>query len=159
MKQATKFLLSTIAALALTACGTKIVKPADEGAEPAKAAMTLSELRPLLQERSTARWRFLIQRAAAKAYDYLTPGYRATRTREDYAKLMNERPVKWKDVAFIDAECDEPQLCLVRLNITYEIDMPVQMVGKVESIDVQNEKWIQVEGEWFHLPDVQKDLR
>jgi hypothetical protein len=153
-----KLSLLALSATLLVACGSKAVKT-DPQPEPAAPAKSLTEIRTELSARATARWRHLIERKAELAYDFLTPGYRETRTREDYAQAMNNRPVKWQDVAFIDASCDEPEVCVVRLNITYELEMPVRMTGKVSSIDVLDEKWIFADGEWFMLPDVKRDLR
>ncbi|GAA0714274.1 hypothetical protein [Dokdonella soli] len=103
-----------------------------------------------VDQRSVERWKFLIAHQAEKAYDYLTPGVRTTRTREDYASAMNNRPVQWKAVKFNRKECDTDR-CTVHVDVTYSLVMPG--VGKaIEATRTQDENWILVKGEWYFLP-------
>src|ERR1700759_2439992 len=66
-----------------------------------------------LQDRAVERWNFLIAHQAEKAYDYLTPGYRGTKSRDDYAKEMNGRGLHWLAVKYNSEECDG-DTCKVR---------------------------------------------
>src|SRR5688572_22783391 len=50
-----------------------------------------------IDTRAVERWNYLIAHQAEKAYDYLSPGFRSTQTREVYASSMNSRPVQWKE--------------------------------------------------------------
>ncbi len=103
-----------------------------------------------VDRRSVERWNYLIAHQAEKAYDYMTPGVRATRTREDYAGGMNTRPVQWKAVKFKDKKCDTER-CKVHVDVTYAVALPG--VGRsTESTSTQSETWILVKGEWFFLP-------
>ena len=101
--------------------------------------------------RSVERWNALIAHQAEKAYDYLTPGYRATQTREAYAAAMNNRPVQWKSVKFDRKECEEDR-CTVHLNVAYVIPMGTGAIRKMESTNTQSETWIRIQGEWYFLP-------
>lgn len=102
--------------------------------------------------RSVERWNYLIEHQAEKAYDYLTPGYRATQPRDTYAAAMNSRPLKWTDAKFVSKECDAER-CSVKVNIGY--DMKVPGAGKVShTASVQSETWILINGEWYFLPSV-----
>jgi len=104
-----------------------------------------------VDRRSVERWNYLIAHQAEKAYDYLTPGVRATRTRESYAGAMNTRPVQWKAAKFKDKEC-EADRCNVHVDVTYSVALPG--VGKpTDSTSTQSETWILVKGEWFFLPN------
>lgn len=103
-----------------------------------------------VDRRSVERWNYLIAHEAEKAYDYLTPGYRATQTRETYAAAMNNRPLQWKSAKFGSKECEEDR-CTVHVDVTYSLQMPG--AGRsVESTNTQNETWIRVNGEWYFLP-------
>ena len=104
-----------------------------------------------LQERTVNRWNFLIEHKAEKAYDYLTPGFRATKSRDEYAREMNGRGMKWLDVTFNSEECKE-DTCTVRLLVNIEIDM-TGAAGHVKAISPVVETWIKESGNWYYLPD------
>ncbi|MEO5625643.1 MAG: hypothetical protein ABIQ70_06530 [Dokdonella sp.] len=104
-----------------------------------------------IDRRAVERWNFLIAHQAEKAYDYLTPGFRATQTREDYAAAMNNRPLQWKSAKFKHKECDADR-CLVDIDVSYLLVMPGALNKPIESTGGQNETWIQVDGEWYFLP-------
>jgi uncharacterized protein YchJ len=130
-----------LALLALAACGAGGVKP------PA-AAQDDSVLKQL----STERWNLLIAHQAGKAYDYLTPGTRATQTRDKYAAEMSNRPVHWKSVEYVDHKCDDPDACTVQLRAAYSVNMNARM-GPVDSVTLVWERWIRVDGRWYYLPE------
>jgi len=103
-----------------------------------------------VDRRAVERWNFLIARQSEKAYDYLTPGYRQTKTREDYATAMNNRPLQWKNVAFNRKDCEDDR-CTVYLDVSYTLKMPGS-AGSVDTTSSQSETWIRVDGEWYFLP-------
>lgn len=103
-----------------------------------------------VDRRAVERWNHLIAHQAEQAYDYLSPGYRATQTREKYASAMNNRAVGWKSVKFKDKKCDADR-CNVQLDVTYSIKLP-GIGTPTESTSVQNETWILVKGGWYFLP-------
>ena len=106
----------------------------------------------MVDKRSVERWNLLVSHEAEKAYDYLTPGYRVTQTRENYAAAMNTRPVQWTGATFKDKTCDGDR-CKVEVNIRYSLAMPGAPGRKAESESVQTETWIRVNGEWYFLPN------
>ena len=101
--------------------------------------------------RSVERWNFLIAHQAEKAWDYLTPGFRTTQTREDYAAAMNSRPVQWKEAKFKSKECDAER-CKVLVDVTYSLPMPGTGNQSAGGTRTQSEVWLLVDGEWFFLP-------
>ncbi len=101
--------------------------------------------------RSVERWNFLIAHQAEKAYDYLSPGFRSTRSRETYAAAMNSRPVQWKAVKFNSKECDAER-CKVRVDVTYSLALPGLAGKSAETTSTQSETWILMDGEWYILP-------
>ena len=106
----------------------------------------------MIDKRSVERWDYLVAHQAEKAYDYLTPGYRATQTRESYAASMNNRPVQWTGASFKDKTCDGDR-CKVNVNVRYSILMPGTAGRKIENENTQSETWVRVNGEWYFLPN------
>lgn len=103
-----------------------------------------------VDRRSVERWNLLVAHEGEKAYDYLTPGFRVTQTREAYAAAVNNRPVQWKTIKFNRKECDADR-CKAYIDVTYTVKLPG--VGKpTESSSTQVESWILVNGEWYFLP-------
>lgn len=104
-----------------------------------------------VDRRAVERWNYLIEHKAEKAYDYLSPGFRATQDRDSYAASMNKRPVQWKEVKFNRKECDADR-CKVDVDITYSVPLAA-LSGKSSAVStVQSETWILVKGEWYYLP-------
>jgi hypothetical protein len=106
-----------------------------------------------VDKRSIERWNFLIAHQAEKAYDLLTPGTRATQTRENYAAAMYSRPVRWTAAKFNRKECDADR-CKVYVDVTYSVVMPGGgATGKpITTTSPQTETWVRVDGEWYFLP-------
>ena len=131
---------AAIAALAGCAAGpAKPGKPAqDESAE-------------VIQQKSVERWDFLIAHQAEKAYDYLSPGYRSTKTREAYAKEMNDRPLRWTKATYNSQQC-ENDTCKVRLIVNYTVKMP-GIPQSTKAFAPLVETWIKADGRWYYLPD------
>ena len=126
--------------LALAACGgsASVKSPANDTA---------------LEKRSIERWNLLIAHKAEKAYDYLSPGTRSTETREKYASDMNNRPVHWQSVTYVDRKCDDPDACTLQLQATFSVNMSARMGQDVQSATLVWERWIRVGGQWYYLPE------
>jgi hypothetical protein len=125
-----------LALVLLAACSTPAVK-SDGNAD--------------VESRAVARWDALIAHHAEDAYDFLSPGYRATITREAYAKAMNNRPVQWKKVAYNRKKCDADR-CKVYLAVTFSANVAAGLGGPIESVNPMSETWIRVKGDWYYLP-------
>jgi hypothetical protein len=124
-------------ALALTGCAGIVKK--DEDAS-------------VLKEKAVQRWDYLIAHQAEKAYDFLSPGYRATITRENYAAGMNNRPVSWQSVKYIDQTC-EPDVCTVTVKLTYKVSVNIHGSRNVNGGSEITEQWIRDSGRWYFLPN------
>lgn len=103
-----------------------------------------------LEQRALARWQMIIDGKAEEAYAYLTPGYRQTRNRDAYIQKYRPGVIRWQSVEWRGTQCAEPDSCEVRLLLTYAASLP--SAGEALSIRELNERWIQVKGEWYHLP-------
>jgi hypothetical protein len=126
---------------ALAGCAAGPTKP-----EPAK-----DESADVIQQKAVERWNFLIAHQAEKAYDYLSPGYRATKTREVYAKEMNNRPIRWTKATYNSQQCDG-DTCKVSLVVNFTVKMP-NMSRNTDAFSPLVETWIKIDRHWYYLPD------
>lgn len=144
-------LLLASAVMLLTACAT--TSGSGGGADPGKEIM----------ERALARWDLLIKGEPGEAWEYLSPGYRATRPKDVYAEEMSQRPVRWTKVSPFEpiegrdeveaVECEENGLsCDVRLSVRFKIRSHLTSVGLIESVTVIKENWIKIKGQWYIVP-------
>jgi hypothetical protein len=108
----------------------------------------------VVERRAVERWDFLIARQAEKAYDYLSPGFRATKQRDEYAREMNNRPVRWSKVLPYRQVCDKPDVCVLDLQIDFEAKMP-GVNQDVSSTGFVKETWIRSGGKWYLLPSAE----
>ncbi len=103
------------------------------------------------EDRALERWNLLIERKAELAYDYLSPGKRATEKREDYATAMNNRPVRWQKVTLYGKTCPKEDTC----TITLQVDVSVPLMGNAgsaASLGFPEETWIRgTDGVWYYL--------
>ena len=130
------FARASLAAAVVLAAGCTQVKK-DEGAA--------------VEARAAARWDLLIKHQAEKAYDYLSPGFRQTITREKYAQQKNDVAMRWQAVRVSGHEC-ETDTCTVHLIVDAVIPMPG--IGKpTKASSPLEEHWIRVGNEWFVVPD------
>lgn len=105
-----------------------------------------------LQARAVERWNLLIAGKTAEAWDYLSAGVRSSKSREQYASEMANRPVKWEKVRYESKECAKPDACVVRLVLDYSVELPLAAVGRVSSPAAIEERWIALDGNWYHVP-------
>jgi len=121
------------------------------GCATGPSAGAKGENESVLHARAIERWDLLIAHKAEKAWDYLSPGYRQTKSREVYAQEMNSRPIRWNKVTYGSQEC-EPDVCKVHLFVDYKLDMG-GLAGKVNSSAPLVETWVKTDGRWYYLPD------
>jgi hypothetical protein len=140
-QRAIRFFLVAGIILGLAACAAS-----GGGTRPSKATK--------VEDRAVERWQFLIQKKAENAYDYLTPGVRSTKSRTDYAQMMNNRPISWVGIRYLEKQCESEDVCTLKLLLTYNAPMPVSTkAGTVQGNSHLEERWLQVDGAWYHLPD------
>lgn len=104
----------------------------------------------VIERRAVERWNHLIAGDFAKAYDFLTPGYRATRTREEYANSTPRGAVKWKRIEWRSASCELEEACDAKLILHYSVVMP--QAGEMDAFTEVSEKWLKTGGNWYMLP-------
>ncbi|HET9032423.1 MAG TPA: hypothetical protein VFN25_05920 [Dokdonella sp.] len=133
----------------MAGCTTQATK-SDHAA--ADASPVSDSAKKLVEKRAIERWDLLIAHKAEKAYDFLSPGYRATKKRDDYAAEMNHRPVQWEKVLPYSQTCDKPNVCVISL----QVDSDVKMQGISQNVPVLGfvtETWIKTQGKWYYLPN------
>jgi hypothetical protein len=125
------------AAAALAACSSTGGSRGDEGA--------------VVEARALERWNLLIAHQAEKAYDYLSPGFRQTVTREKYAEQKNDVAIRWKAAHVNGHHCDGDS-CTVTVMIDTRVQMPG--LGKAAPATLPSEeRWVKVDRSWYYLPD------
>jgi hypothetical protein len=137
---------------ALAACNTtKAVKPTmPEAAAESVPVIPDVEMGKKIGARAVLRWKNIVGGKFAEAYEMLSPGYRQTHDRKEYVEVISNRPVHWTNATFVGTDCASPDLCTVRVNISFEVMMP--SVGTVPSENILEEKWIRAGNEWFFFP-------
>jgi hypothetical protein len=126
-------------------------RPAEETSAAAPAAGAVDE--KLVEQRAVKRWELLIAGKAGEAYDYLSPGFRALKAREQYVADLQNRPVRWKGVRFTSLDCPPPgEFCDVTLDVDYEMNSPLQGVGVIPATGPVTERWIVLDGVWYLVP-------
>jgi hypothetical protein len=107
-----------------------------------------------LTTRPTERWQHLIARRGEQAWEYLSPGYRSTRDKADYIKRMTATPVTWLNAEHHSLECDDSGVfCAVNLKVSFRVASRQLGVGEIESFNFLTERWIRVDGIWYHVPE------
>lgn len=132
----------------LSACGGGATRPDAPGAAapPSKAPTGL-------EARAKARWDLLVAGKFAEAYEYLSPGMRAITARDAYAASLVGRPVKWLGAEVKGKECPEGEgFCDVAVDVSYEVQSTLPGVGALRSVGPVQERWIEIEGNWYFVP-------
>lgn len=138
-------------------------KPIDDSAatpaEPPRVMLTTEGLsldakrdpKAELKQRVIERWALLIGRRGEEAFEYLTPGHQKTHNKVKYGAEMAGRPVRWFRATFDKAECASEDSCEISVLVDFRVRMSAGM-GVTESFAYVKERWIAVEGVWYHLP-------
>lgn len=142
--------LTIASVLGLAACQTTPGKSGTEQVD-SKVEAVLSTA-DALKMRSQERWELIVAGKFEEAYEFLSPGYRQTKAVADYAESMANRPIRWTEGLYDDHSCSNEDVCTVKVLIKFDLDMPVANVGRVNSLDILEEKWIRVDNQWYFLP-------
>ena len=98
-------------------------------------------------------WGYICRQQFDKAYEFEYPVYRKKYTLMDYIRRF--RPdVKWKSAAIENIEIKN-DTAMMKVKVDTEVKMAVSRLPKRIEIKEQvvlNEKWIKVDGVWYHVP-------
>jgi hypothetical protein len=112
----------------------------------------------ILKERGTAYWGHMCKQEFDKAYEFEYPLYKKTVSLVDYIRRFR-RNVKWENAAVEDITVDDGA-AMMKVKVKTEINLMVPKSPrgiKANPTVVLNEKWIKVDGVWYHVP--QKNIR
>lgn len=144
-----------IVAVLLGGCAStpadKTAKPEAADASAAAGVAVSGDPKAPLERRATDRWKLLIAKDAARAYTYLTPGYRAGTSASDYAVWMGKRQVTWLSAAYSDRTCTSEDACKVDLMVQVETALS-GIPGKHQTSSLVTEDWLRIDGVWYFLP-------
>lgn len=133
-----------VAVFLLSACA------ATQTATKRASADTDSTSLTSLEQRALQRWQHLIDGQDLAAYEFLTPGYRATRSPESYIRGLRSPVITWESITWNGSDCDDENSCEVKLVLGYEARMP--QAGNVFAVSPLTERWLRLDGVWYHLP-------
>jgi hypothetical protein len=107
-----------------------------------------------LSTRPLQRWQHLIAGEGEQAWEYLSPGYRATRDKFEYVGEVTNRPVRWLSVEPHSVNClEEGKFCEVNLKVHFSVRSRQIGVGELRSHSFVTERWIKSGDLWFHVPE------
>ncbi|HET6633003.1 MAG TPA: hypothetical protein VFG73_09900 [Rhodanobacteraceae bacterium] len=140
-----RLLALAAAASLLGACATSQTSPTTAGTAAPQ------DSKAVLKQRALDRWNLLIAHKGAEAWNYLTPGYRATISQQQYALEMNNRPVRWTHASVTKVDCVNPDSCTVYVMVDYDLMVP-GLGGGSKSFAPLKETWLRVKNTWYYLP-------
>ena len=103
-------------------------------------------------DRAVARWNHLINKEVGSAWELMTPGARAVKSRNAYIAETLVKPVTWTSVEFVEQDCPSENQCTLKLNVGFKVRSRQTGVGLVEASSPVTETWLRSDGEWFYLP-------
>lgn len=105
-----------------------------------------------VQARATQRWQFLVAGKLDDAYQMLAPGYRAVKSADAYKSDLAP-VVKWLSAEAVSATCQSPEACDARIKLEAKPILPTTKFGQTNIVTYFDEKWIRVDGQWWHFPN------
>jgi hypothetical protein len=106
----------------------------------------------LIAERAQARWDALLSSDYARAYGYMSPGYRSAHSAADFEIDFRSRRVQYTSADYLGHDCIDAS-CTVKIKVGYKVVRPVAGLSEWKSTDVIEERWINTDGEWWYLPE------
>lgn len=102
-------------------------------------------------QRAEARWEAVLSDDLEAAYAFYSPGYRSAVSVVDFGVSFKLRRVRYISAEYVDHSC-ENQKCELRFMVGFEVQRPAPGVEVFESRSVQEEVWLNTDGEWWFLP-------
>ena len=128
--------LALLAAITLAACAPNPPKTPEE----------------TVLARSKAKWEAIFAKDYARAYQYLSPGFRELYSEEAWTRRVKRQPVKWLSADVLSAECTG-RVCKVKVDLQIRVKPRVPGVPPVEVPAPITENWLMDEdGQWYYVP-------
>ena len=103
----------------------------------------------VLKERVEARWKHVVNGDIDKAYEFLTPEYRAVVPLQQYRGKYG-RALEWRVARVAHVGYDSPTVASVSVEVTYRADLPGVRSGSIETVKTLTEKWLYMDGGWWY---------
>ena len=101
----------------------------------------------IVRQRAEARWTALTKQDFPKAYEYMTPSYRAVVSSEQFRGQYGVSG-QWTNAIIHSVSC-EAESCEVSVRVTTKVNVP-QMAGRIPEITTyMSEKWVREDGQWW----------
>lgn len=124
------------------------------------ATKSRESLEQKLVNESMQRWEFVAEGDWTRAYETLSPAYRAAVSENNYIKNMSAARIKWKsgkNATIGECELDAENLpvqCDVLVDVTYEVSKGVPGVRSPLLFEKQiRENWLRTKNTWYLVPD------
>jgi hypothetical protein len=108
----------------------------------------------ILKERGSVYWEYLCKGEFDKAYELEYPVYRKTVSLTNYIRRFSPN-IKWKNAVIGKVEIKD-EVALMTVVVDTEMRMTVPKTPAKIDIEPQlqmEEKWIKMEGAWYHVPN------
>lgn len=102
-----------------------------------------------LRQRVTAYWDYKIKQEFDKTYDFEVPVYRKKVNLVNYIRSFRTNIVKWIQVRIEHIKIEDSA---AMLDLTLRVRVKLPEVKAHESDSLIKEKWVKVEGIWYHVP-------
>jgi hypothetical protein len=119
-----------------------------QGCVTKEAVKNVSE-EEILRERVTAYWQYKANDEFDKIYEFEAPVYKRKVTLVHYIKGFNTNAVKWKKAAIENISMEETS-AMVDMNLRVRVKVPAIPAYEYDSLI--KEKWVKVDGMWYHIP-------
>ena len=111
-----------------------------------------------LDNRVQDYWNYKIAHDFSKAYEFLSPGWKANEKVESFQRRMAMSSVKWINARVIEKKCSQTYLCEVKVGIEYEYRFKRAM-NKVMKLETSlKENWIMKNNIWYNIPITKQKL-
>jgi hypothetical protein len=108
-----------------------------------------------LRESVMAYWNYKIKEEFDKSYGYEEPSYRKSVSLINYIGSINSAALKWRS-AEIKAISKKADTADVEMNLRVELILPqIEHLRTVEMNTQLTDKWVKIEGVWYHRPPQQ----
>ena len=105
----------------------------------------------VVAQRATARWQAMIDKDVEKAYGFISPGVRSTTPMNVFQGQVYSRAIDRRGAEIVSVKC-EPQVCDVKVKLTYVYYGSVAAMAGQESHSILDERWILSDGAWWYVP-------
>lgn len=108
----------------------------------------------VLRARVETYWAHKIRGELDKSYEFEDPFYRKKVTLVRYIKSLDTSVVKWLGATVTGIDVKEDS---ARVEVALKVKVRLPMIKTGEDISMITEKWVRIDGVWYHVPDGFKD--